>query len=43
MKVPGQGLHLAELRMKSRPGYAAVRNFFVGNWSKKRPGMAPDL
>ena len=25
MKVPGRGLHLAELRMKSRPGYAAVR------------------
>jgi hypothetical protein len=27
MKVPGQGLHLGELRMKSRLGYAAVRIF----------------
>src|SRR5690349_3701779 len=42
MKVPGQGLHLRELRTRSRPGYAAVRNFFAAIVPKRGPALPPD-
>jgi hypothetical protein len=42
MKVPGQRLHLAKLRTKSRPGYAAVRIFSRQLYQKEaRHGAGP--